>query len=112
MTVKRAKEQEEKAKSLTPKEREEYKKFQARLSGATISHNLLAPWLKSFQVNKYLNAAETGPKMNHLKKTELPLTSLNTSALSKWRTSMKRIESISVIVIRGEGNADEPQRGL
>jgi len=36
MTTKRAKEQDEKLKNLTPKEREEYKKFQARLSGKQI----------------------------------------------------------------------------
>jgi len=40
MTAKRAKEQEEKLKSLTPKEREEHKKFQGRLTGTIISHNL------------------------------------------------------------------------
>jgi len=33
MAAKRSKEQEEKLKNFTPKEREEYKKFQTRLSG-------------------------------------------------------------------------------
>ena len=37
MTAKRAKVQEEKMKNLTPKEREEYKKFRGRLSGMIIS---------------------------------------------------------------------------
>jgi hypothetical protein len=36
MSIKRAKEQEEKSKNLTPKEREECKKFQGRLTGAII----------------------------------------------------------------------------
>ena len=36
MGAKRAKEQEERLKSLTPKEREEHKKFQGRFSGAII----------------------------------------------------------------------------
>ena len=44
--AKKAKEQEEKLKNLTPKEREEYKKFQGRLSGTIISLSIPSPSLK------------------------------------------------------------------
>lgn len=100
MTVKKTKEQEEKLKNLTPKERDEYKKFQGRLSGTNTSHSLPTPWLMLFQAGKYLNAVETGPGMNHLKKTELLWMLPNMSALTRRRRSMKGIVSISVIVIK------------
>ena len=39
MTQKRAREEEEKLKGLSPKEREEYKKMQTRLSGRCLSYH-------------------------------------------------------------------------
>jgi hypothetical protein len=105
MAAKRAKELEEKLKNLTPKEREEYKKFQGRITGKIISHSLPTMWLRLLQVNKCLNAVETGPRMNRLKKTELLLMLPNMSALTKWRRTMKRIVSISVTVIKERGSA-------
>jgi hypothetical protein len=39
MAVKKAKEQDEKLKGLTPKEREEFKKFQTRLSGKCFDYH-------------------------------------------------------------------------
>jgi hypothetical protein len=47
MVAKRAKEQGEKLKSLTTKEREEHKRLQGRLTGMTYL-GLRGPWLNCF----------------------------------------------------------------
>ena len=108
MAVKRAKEQEERLKNLTPKEREESKKFQGRLSGIiTQLPSLPRPQLKFFQVNNYSNVVETGQRTNRLKKTELLSTSPSMSAVTRWRRKTTGIVSISAIVIKDKGNVDE-----
>ena len=106
MAAKRTKEQGDKLKNLTPKEREEHKKFQGRLSGTIISCSLPTLQLKHFQANKYSSAVETGPKTNRLKKMEFLLMSPNMSALAKWMRKMRRIASTSVIVIEEKGHMD------
>jgi len=106
MAAKRVKEQEEKSKNFTPKEREEHRKFRGRLSGTITSPGLPKSQLKRCQENNYLNVAETGAMMNRLKKTEFLSTSPNTSALARGRRRMKGIVSILATVISGEGRAE------
>lgn len=103
MASRRVKEQEERLKNLTPKEREEHKKFRGRLSGTITSPGLPRSQLKRLQANNCSNAAETGPRMSRLKKTEPQSMSPNTSALTKMRRKSKGIVSISAIVIKGKG---------
>jgi hypothetical protein len=104
--AKKAKEQEEKLKNLTPKEREEHKKFQGRLSGTIIFLSIPSPSLKRSQASNFLKGAETGARMSRLRKTELLSMSPNMSAPAKRRRNTKGIVSISAIAIK-TGNADE-----
>ena len=113
MATKRAKEQEEKLKNLTPKERDEYRKFQGRLTGTIVSLELSRWLLKRFKANKYSNAVETGQRMNPLRRMEPPLMSPNTaSVLAKVRRRTKGIVSISVIATRENEHLGGRQQGV
>lgn len=106
MTVKRVKEQEEKSKNLTPKERDEHRKFQGRQTGLIISLSPCKPQLKSFQASKSLNVVETGLRMNHSRRTERLSTLPSTNALTKPKKRTKGTVSISAIVIKDNQNID------
>lgn len=107
IATKRAKEQGERLKNLTPKEREEHKKFQGRPTGTIIYLGLWKSQLKRFQANRYLNMAGIGLRMNRLKMAELRSMSPSMNALKRWKRETRETVYISVTAIRDDGNAWE-----